>query len=91
MYFNDNGIIKLLRKKRNIYQFIKDRIAFPIICLISADQAFRWGFTPLDAESMIYTLKYVEGRILNIGCWENLIVKTHGQGIGVDIHLLGWS
>lgn len=86
MYFNDNGITKLLRKKRNIYQFIKDRIAFPIICIISADKTLRWGFTPLDAERMIYVLKYVEGRILDIGCGENLIVKVHGQGIGVDIY-----
>ena len=86
MYFNNNEIIRLLRKKRNIYQFIKDRIAFPIICLISADQALRQGFTPLDAERMIYTLEYVEGKILDIGCGENLIVRTHGQGIGVDIY-----
>jgi SAM-dependent methyltransferase len=43
------------------------------------------GLTPLRQERIDACLPYVKGRLLDVGCGENLLVKAHGNGVGVDI------
>lgn len=67
-------------------QLVFDRLAFPVLSLLSVDQSARLGFTPIDEERLRYVLKYVRGKLLDIGCGENVLVKAYGNGVGVDVY-----
>lgn len=85
MYFNQNAENRI-KKKRSIAQFILDRLFFPIICLLSPEATQKFGLTPLDEERMIYAYKYLKGRVLDIGCGDNILIKSYGNGVGVDVY-----
>jgi SAM-dependent methyltransferase len=46
----------------------------------------RLGLTSLERERIINVLPHVKGRLLDVGCGNNLLAKTYGNGIGVDVY-----
>ena len=68
------------------WQRVKDRLAFPMLALMSPETARRWGLTPLDDERTLACLRYARGRLLDIGCGPNEVVRRYGNGAGVDVH-----
>ena len=71
---------------RGRWQRLKDRLAFPLVAFMSTETAHRWGLTPLDDERLVFCLRYVRGRLLDIGCGPNELVRRYGNGVGVDVH-----
>lgn len=64
---------------------IASRLAFPFLSLLSREQSLRWGLTPIDDERVVMALRYVRGRVLDVGCGGNLFVRSYGDGVGVDV------
>ncbi len=85
MYFK-RDISSRIVSPRSIGQFIKDRLAFPLLIFLSSEQSYHFKLTPIDEERFRYTFKYITGRLLDIGCGENALVKTYKNGFGVDIY-----
>lgn len=87
MYFQHtrDWVIERLRQRRSLLQLIKDRLALPFLLVMSSDAAQRAGLTPLDAERLILAFPVLKGRLLDIGCGDNILVRAYGQGIGVDV------
>jgi len=85
MYFNENTIYRL-EKKRSPFQFFTDRFFFFLICLIPSKATRRIGLTPLDEERLIYAFRYLKGKVLDVGCGDNTLIKSYGNGIGVDVY-----
>lgn len=85
MYF-DAAVVERLKRPRSRIQLLRDRIAFPLLCTLSAPASVNLSLTPIDEERIRYTLKYVRGRVLDIGCGENVLIRAHGNGIGVDVY-----
>ena len=85
MHF-DSKTLERLKKGRGGLQLVLDRLAFPLLALLSVDKSARLGFTPIDEERLRYVLKYCQGRLLDIGCGENVLVKAWGNGIGADVY-----
>jgi SAM-dependent methyltransferase len=53
---------------------------------MSPDTARRWGLTPLDDERTLACIRYARGRLLDIGCGPNEVVRRYEYGVGVDVH-----
>jgi SAM-dependent methyltransferase len=87
MFFDgvrDNSLAQLTAP-RPFGRWMKDRLAFPWLALASSDRAIAAGLTPLDLERFRVVLPWVRGRLLDIGCGDNLLVEAYGSGIGADI------
>lgn len=67
-------------------QWLKDRLAFPLLAFMSTERARRVGLTPIDDERVLACLQLVRGRLLDIGCGPNELVRRYGHGVGVDVH-----
>lgn len=61
------------------------RLALPLLSLISREQALDYGLTPIDDERVIMAIKHSKGRVLDVGCGANNFIKSHGNGLGVDV------
>jgi SAM-dependent methyltransferase len=68
------------------WQSLKDGVFFPLRCLLSSEAAGGLGLTPIDDERLRMVLPYCRGKILDIGCGPNRLVREYGNGIGVDVH-----
>ena len=72
------------------WQTVKDRLCFPILAFLSADQAQSLGLTPIDEERVAMALGQCRGRLLDIGCGTNELARRYrsgqGRAIGVDVH-----
>jgi SAM-dependent methyltransferase len=44
------------------------------------------GLTPIDHERVRMALGQCRGRLLDVGCGNNLLVRSHGNGFGCDVH-----
>ncbi|KYP79476.1 class I SAM-dependent methyltransferase [Ferroacidibacillus organovorans] len=86
MHFFTPEMLISVRRGRNRWQLMKDRIAFPVLCLMSAEKSIQFGLTPIDQERILFALRHVDGRVLDIGCGDNVIVRAHGNGVGVDVY-----
>jgi SAM-dependent methyltransferase len=53
---------------------------------LSEETSFNLGLTPIDHERVRMALRYCRGRLLDIACGNNLLVRTYGDGFGVDFH-----
>ena len=67
------------------FKTILSRFLFPLLVMLSREQSYRLGLIPIDDERIIMALKYVKGRVLDVGCGSNTFVKSYRNGIGVDI------
>lgn len=88
MYYDDNSL-KKLKRKRTFFKLIIDRLFFPLIAVCPNKFIKTLGLTPIDDERLAITLQHVKGYLLDIGCGENMLVKAHGNGVGVDV--FPWS
>ncbi len=72
------------------WQTVKDRLCFPILVFLSAEQAQFLGLTPIDEERVIMALGQCRGLLLDIGCGTNELARRYrsgqGRAIGVDVH-----
>ncbi len=68
------------------WQRLADHLAFPVNMWLSEKTSARLGLTPIDHERVHAALPHCRGRLLDIGCGNNLLVRSHGNGIGVDVH-----
>lgn len=65
---------------------VLSRTAFPILTLLSREQSLYVGLVPIDDERVIESLKLAHGRLLDVGCGANNLVRSYeGDGVGVDI------
>lgn len=80
-YFETDDTISI----PSIYKTLVSRLTFPLLSLLSREQSLRLGLIPIDDERVIMALKYVKGRVLDIGCGANNFVKSYGNGVGVDV------
>jgi ubiquinone/menaquinone biosynthesis C-methylase UbiE len=81
-YFDHPGDIVNLPSRAKMFI---SRLMFPVLVLLSREQTIRLGLTPIDDERVIMALKHARGKVLDIGCGANIFVRSHGQGIGVDV------
>lgn len=79
-YFSSSSIVIPSKTKTFL-----SRLAFPLLSLLSREQSLKIGLTPIDDERVIFALKKVHGKLLDIGCGANNFVKSYGSGTGVDI------
>lgn len=71
---------KLLIKK--LYDFL----GVPLRLVILPDRiSEKIGMTSLQQERVNNILPFIEGKLLDIGCGNNRLVKTYGNGTGVDV------
>jgi SAM-dependent methyltransferase len=74
------------KSKASGWQRIADHLLFPVNMWLGEEQSTRLGLTPIDHERIRIALRYCKGKLLDVGCGDNLLVRTYGDGIGVDIH-----
>jgi len=65
---------------------IADHLLFPLNMWLSDDASQRLGLTPIDHERVRAVLPHCRGRLLDLGCGNNLLSRNYGCGFGVDIH-----
>jgi SAM-dependent methyltransferase len=70
----------------SVRQRVADHIFFPLNMWLSESASHRLGLTPLDHERVRMALRFCRGRLLDVGCGNNLLVRTYGPGFGADIH-----
>jgi SAM-dependent methyltransferase len=73
------------RRRARIFGRIADHFFFPVNMWLSEEASHRFGLTPIDHERVRAALPHCKGRLLDIGCGNNLLVRTHGNGFGVDV------
>jgi SAM-dependent methyltransferase len=65
-------------------------ILTPLRLLLPHDFLERIGIRSIRDDRNYMALRYVKGRVLDIGCGLNLLVKRYGgEGVGVDIYDVG--
>jgi len=66
---------------------IFDFIAAPLrLAVLPDDAVTRMGLTSLKEERLRAVAPWLQGRLLDIGCGDNELVRRYGHGIGVDIY-----
>jgi SAM-dependent methyltransferase len=68
------------------WQRMIDHALFPLNMWLSEERSEALGLTPIDHERIRAALPYVHGRLLDIACGNNLLVRAHNAGVGVDVH-----
>ncbi len=72
--------------RSGFWQRAADRLFFPLNMWLGEETSQRLGLTPIDHERVRAALPHCRGRLLDVGCGNNLLVRTYGNGVGVDIH-----
>ncbi len=75
-----------LRIRSGFWQRAADHLLFPLNLWLGEETSARLGLTPIDHERVRAALPHCRGRLLDVGCGNNLLVRTLGTGVGVDIH-----
>lgn len=73
------------RSEVTIWQRLADHVLFPINMWLSEEDSAKLGLTPIDHERVRIALRHCRGRILDVGCGNNLLVRS-GGGFGVDYY-----
>jgi 2-polyprenyl-3-methyl-5-hydroxy-6-metoxy-1,4-benzoquinol methylase len=60
-------------------------LTFPIRVILSQDKVTKLNLPTLAEERLEEVLPYIKGQLLDIGCGDNLVVRAHKQGVGVDV------
>ncbi len=68
------------------WQRVADHLFFPLNMWLSAERSSGLGLTPIDHERIREALPFVRGRLLDVACGDNLLVREHGTGVGLDVH-----
>jgi SAM-dependent methyltransferase len=75
-----------LQVQAGFWQRVADHLLFPVNMWLGEGTSRRLGLTPIDHERVRVVLTHCRGRLLDIGCGNNLLIRTYGNGIGVDVH-----
>ncbi len=74
------------RAHASFRQRVADHLFFPVNMWLGEDASARLGLTPIDHERVRAALTHCRGKLLDIGCGNNLLVRQHGDGFGIDVH-----
>jgi len=74
------------QRKASVWQRAADHLLFPINMWLGEETSHRLGLTPIDHERIQAALPRCRGRLLDVGCGNNLLVRAYGYGVGADIH-----
>ncbi len=74
------------RTARFFWQRLADHALFPVNMWLSEENSRRLGLTPIDHERIRAVLPHCKGRLLDVACGNNLLVRSYGNGVGCDIH-----
>jgi SAM-dependent methyltransferase len=80
-YYRTPRVVKTPSRAR----VVASRLMLPLLSLLSVEQSERLGLTPLDDERVLAALRHARGRLLDVGCGSNTLVRTYGDGLGVDV------
>jgi ubiquinone/menaquinone biosynthesis C-methylase UbiE len=72
-------------KKTNSQKF-KDFVFFPIRTLLPEKYVEKIGLTTLKKERINIVLNHCQGKVLDIGCGNNELIKEYKNGIGIDAY-----
>lgn len=75
-----------LKSETSLNQRLADHLFFPINIWLSERTSSRLGLTPIDHERVRVALRHCRGRLLDVACGNNLLVRIYGSGFGVDVH-----
>jgi SAM-dependent methyltransferase len=78
--------------RRGLGQAVKDLLAAPVrLTVLPNDVATRLGLTSRETERVEAALRHVRGRLLDLGCGRNALLRRYGldRGVGVDVVDLG--
>ena len=67
---------------KGIYEFL----FLPIRIILKPEPVRKMGLTPISDERHQIVEKHLKGKLLDIGCGNNLIARNYGDGIGVDVY-----
>ncbi len=72
--------------RASFVQRFYDHLLFPLNMWLGEETSHRLGLTPIDHERIRMALPHCRGRLLDVACGNNLLVRAYGAGIGADIH-----
>jgi len=76
----------LFRMSDSFLVRIFDFLLLPIRVILKPEQIRKIGLTPIIDERHKVIANHVKGKLLDIGCGHNLLVRNYCEGIGVDIY-----
>ena len=73
--------------KKNLWQLVWDFCGIPFRFILF-DQVWlsRFGWVTLEDERLSLILPHVKGRLLDIGCGTNTLVRRYRYGVGIDLY-----
>ena len=76
--------------EKSLLQSAWDFVGLPFRLLLF-DQKWLpyFGWNTLEEERLNTVFPYIRGRLLDIGCGPNTLVKRYGNGVGVDVYNFG--
>jgi ubiquinone/menaquinone biosynthesis C-methylase UbiE len=71
---------------------LRNHLLAPLrLTVLSDDQCRRWGVTSINEERIEFARRFVRGRLLDVGCGRNLLVRSYPQaGVGVGVDVFDW-
>lgn len=78
--------------RQGVFQTAVDFLSAPLrLTVLPDDVATRLGVTSKEAERVQAVLRHVSGRLLDVGCGRNTLVRRYGpeRGTGVDVFDFG--
>ena len=68
------------------WRAIRDFCGAPLRILMLPDAVCRtWGITSLEEERIMAVLPHCRGKLLDVGCGANGLVRRYGNGVGIDV------
>ncbi len=75
-----------LKLDRSFAGRLADHLAFPVNMWLAEETSAWLGLTPIDHERVLAVLPHCRGRLLDVGCGNNLLLSVYRNGVGVDVH-----
>src|SRR3954469_15771210 len=82
---------KAIPLQKTLATRVKDHLLAPLrLTFMSDDMCARLGVTSINTARIDYALGFVRGRLLDVGCGRNHLVRRY-QGFGVGVDVFDWS
>lgn len=73
--------------RKTFFQAAYDFLCILLRLILLPDKTCeRLGLTSLQQERIYNILPHIEGKLLDIGCGNNRLVREYGNGVGVDVY-----
>lgn len=73
--------------KKSPIQSIYDFLLIPLRFILLPDSwCEKIGLTSLEEERIYNVLPHIKGKLLDVGCGNNRLVNTYGNGVGVEVY-----